>query len=168
MALTNPVALDALREVGFEERQAEVIANLLTDWAQQSIEPDHYPRYQELRDDVNALRREIKDVEGNLRQEIKAVESVFRQEIKGFRSETKATEDNLRQEIKSVEDTLHQEIKDVNQNLDEVKASVAQLAQQNVELRSSLVRWIVGIFIAFVTLMGSLLAIFLNIVMNMG
>lgn len=157
MALTNPVALDALREVGFEERQAEVIANLLTDWAQQSTEPDHYPRYQELRDDVNALRREIKDVEGNLRQEIEAVESAFRQELKGLRSKTKATEGNLRQDIK-----------DVNQSLDEVKASVAQLAQQNVELRSSLVRWIVGIFIAFVTLMGSLLAIFFNTIMNMG
>ena len=92
---------------------------------------------------IDALRQETKASIDALRQETKA-------DIEVLRQETKANIDALRQETKANIDALRQETKarHLKSCGQETKASIAGVQRDIAEVKSDLIKWLVGALIA--------------------
>ena len=125
-----------LTENGFTEQQAEVLAdeqvhllntNLATQADIAAIHQDIDALRQETKADIDALRQETKADIAALRQETKASIAAIQREIEILRQETKADIEILRQETKT---------------------SIAGVQRDIAEVKSDLIKWLVGALIA--------------------
>ena len=114
-----------LTENGFTEQQAEVLADEQVHLLNSNLATQA---------DVAAIHQDI----DALRQETKA-------DIDALRQETKADIDALRQETQANIATVRQEIEVLRQ---ETKASIAEVQRDIAEVKSDLIKWMVGALIA--------------------
>ena len=136
-----------LTENGFTEQQAEVLADeqvhlLNTNLATQAdIAAIHQ--------DIDALRQETKADIAAIHQAIDALRQETKASIDALRQETKASIDALRQETKADIEVLRQETKaDIEVLRQETKASLAGVQRDIAEVKSDLIKWLVGALIA--------------------
>ncbi len=128
-----------LTENGFTEQQAEVLAdeqvqllntNLATQVDIATVHQDIEALRQETKANIATVRQEIEV----LRQETKANIATVRQEIEVLRQETKADVATVRQEIEALRQ--------------ETKVSIAEVQRDIAEVKSDLIKWMVGALIA--------------------
>ena len=132
-----------LTENGFTEQQAEVLADEQVSLLNSNLATQA---------DVAAIQRDI----AALRQETKASIAGVQREIEVLRQETKADIESLRQETKAdiagVQreiEVLRQETKaDIEVLRQETKASIAGVQREIAEVKSDLIKWLVGALIA--------------------
>ena len=121
-----------LTENGFTEQQAEVLADEQVSLLNSNLATQA---------DVAAIQRDIaaihRDIDA-LRQATKADIASVQREIEALRQETKADIEALRQETKADIEVLRQE----------TKASIAGVQREIAEVKSDLIKWMVGALIA--------------------
>ncbi len=132
-----------LTENGFTEQQAEVLADEQVSLLNSNLATQA---------DVAAIQRDIaaihRDIDA-LRQETKASIAGVQREIEVLRQETKADIESLRQETKADIESLRQETKaDIEVLRQETKASIAGVQRDIAEVKSDLIKWLVGALIA--------------------
>ena len=137
-----------LTENGFTEQQAEVLADEQVHLLNSNLATQA---------DVAAIQRDIATVHReieSLRQETKA-------NIESLRQETKANIESLRQETKANIESLRQETKASIESLrQETKASIAGVQRDIAEVKSDLIKWMVGALIAQGGVVVALLKLF--------
>ena len=121
-----------LTENGFTEQQAEVLADEQVSLLNSNLATQA---------DVAAIQRDIaaihRDIDA-LRQETKTSIAGVQREIEVLRQETKADIEVLRQETKADIEVLRQE----------TKTSIAGVQREIAEVKSDLIKWMVGALIA--------------------
>ena len=114
-----------LTENGFTEQQAEVLADEQVHLLNSNLATQA---------DVAAIQRDIATVH----QEIESLRQETKANIESLRQETKANIESLRQETKANIESLRQE----------TKASIAGVQRDIAEVKSDLIKWMVGALIA--------------------
>ena len=132
-----------LTENGFTEQQAEVLAdeqvhllnsNLAT---QADIAAIHQ--------DIDALRQETKASIVGVQRDIEVLRQETKADIEVLRQETKASIVGVQRDI----EVLRQETKaDIEVLRQETKASIAEVQRDIAEVKSDLIKWLVGALIA--------------------
>ena len=129
--MSEAIAFDTHRfvkrliENGFTEQQAEVLADEQVHLLNSNLATQA---------DVAAIQRDIATVH----QEIESLRQETKANIESLRQETKANIESLRQETKANIESLRQE----------TKASIAGVQRDIAEVKSDLIKWMVGALIA--------------------
>ena len=131
VALNTHAHIKKLKNVGFTEQQAEVLASIQIDLVEKRFAT---------RSDIFGLKRDIEKIRSDLKKDIEGVRSELKRDIEKLRAELKRDIEELKVELK-------RDMKEMELRLE------AKISSQKVDL----IKWVFGIAFAQATLIIALL-----------
>ena len=146
-AIDTHIAIERLKEVGFQANQAEVVTSLFTNLDSQLATKDDLKveisgLRSELKGDISGLKVEITELRSELKEDMTGLRSELKEDISelkedmtGLRSELKEDMTGLRSELKGEMTGLRSELKE---DISELKNSVTKLEAGNTVLQEQI------------------------------